>query len=298
MTSDMVAVRVLGPWRLAGTQAEHHAPTELRSRPRHPSARLLPSKLVVLEQTDGRMAVRQRGEGTEFDSLREYVLGDDRRSIDWRATARSRNTMVRTWQPERDQRLLVVLDSGRHSAAHIGDLTRLDGYVDATLLLSAVAAHGGDQVSVLAFTRGVRRQVSASGTTGVVGRIGAALTGLTPELLETDYSAMSAEVLRRTTQRQTIVVLTAADKITDLPRWLRPLGIEHDVIVGQLDAPWPEPPDELSATYRQAVAQLRSQESDRTRQQLTAAGVSVVQAPADRFAEALTDRYLSLRFGH
>ena len=61
-----------------------------------------------------------RGQGTEFDSLREYVLGDDVRSIDWRATARRADVVVRTWRPERDRRILIVLDTGRTSAGRVG----------------------------------------------------------------------------------------------------------------------------------------------------------------------------------
>ena len=61
-----------------------------------------------------------RGQGTEFDSLREYVVGDDVRSIDWRATARRADVVVRTWRPERDRRVVIVLDTGRTSAGRVG----------------------------------------------------------------------------------------------------------------------------------------------------------------------------------
>ena len=60
-----------------------------------------------------------RGPGTEFDSLRDYVRGDDVRSIDWRATARRSDLVVRTWRPERDRRVVIIIDSGRTSAARI-----------------------------------------------------------------------------------------------------------------------------------------------------------------------------------
>ncbi|KAA9382044.1 DUF58 domain-containing protein [Microbispora cellulosiformans] len=69
---------------------------------------------------DGRHPALVRGQGTEFDSLREYVVGDDVRSIDWRASARRSDVVVRTWRPERDRRVLIVLDTGRTSAGRIG----------------------------------------------------------------------------------------------------------------------------------------------------------------------------------
>ena len=83
------------------------------------SRRHLPEKLSQLRQLDGQHRSLLRGPGTEFDSLREYVIGDDVRSIDWRATARRGDVMVRTWRPERDRRILFVLDTGRTAAGRV-----------------------------------------------------------------------------------------------------------------------------------------------------------------------------------
>ena len=84
-----VTVRSLGPLRLAARQATRDLPGSLRSVPPFESRKHLPSRLARLRDLDGRSAVRVRGQGTEFDSLREYVRGDDVRSIDWRATEAS-----------------------------------------------------------------------------------------------------------------------------------------------------------------------------------------------------------------
>ena len=119
-------MRTLGPLGLAGRQGAIEVPGTLRVLPAFPSIRHLPSRLARLRELDGRAAVRVRGQGTEFDSLREYVSGDDVRSVDWRASARSRSVVVRTWQPERDRRLVLVLDTGRTSAGRVDDAPRLD----------------------------------------------------------------------------------------------------------------------------------------------------------------------------
>ena len=100
----------MGPLGIAARQRSIDVPGRLRALPPFDSRRHLPSRLATLRQLDGRSAVRTRGQGTEFDSLRDYVEGDDVRSIDWRATARRRNVVVRTWQPERDRRVIIVLD--------------------------------------------------------------------------------------------------------------------------------------------------------------------------------------------
>ena len=118
--------------------------------PRFPSRRLLPEKLARLRVFDGAVVTRGRGQGTEFDVLREYVIGDDVRSIDWRASARAHDVVVRTWRPERDRRVICVLDTGRTSAARIGDEPRLDAAIDAALLLAVLATRADDRVDLLA----------------------------------------------------------------------------------------------------------------------------------------------------
>ena len=148
-----VTVRVPGPLGLACRQATLDVPGTVRSLPPFESRKHLPSRLARLRDLDGRAAVRVRGQGTEFDSLREYVRGDDVRSIDWRASARNRSVVVRTWQPERDRRVVLVLDTSRVSAGRIGDVPRLDSAMDAGLLLAALAARAGDRVDFLAGDR-------------------------------------------------------------------------------------------------------------------------------------------------
>ncbi|MFD7511229.1 DUF58 domain-containing protein, partial [Streptomyces sp. NPDC059853] len=93
-----VTIRSHGPLGLAARQGSHHVPGTVRVLPPFSSRKHLPSKLARLRELDGRTSVLLRGEGTEFDSLRDYVPGDDVRSIDWRATARQSAVAVRTWR--------------------------------------------------------------------------------------------------------------------------------------------------------------------------------------------------------
>ncbi|HKS00743.1 MAG TPA: DUF58 domain-containing protein, partial [Arthrobacter sp.] len=134
LSAPHLTLRSFGPLRLAARQKTVQAPGSLRVLPPFNSRRHLPSKLRRLRELDGKAAVQIRGAGTEFDSLRDYVRGDDVRSIDWRATARRSAVVVRTWRPERDRRLVCVLDTGRTSAARVGDIPRLDAALDACLL--------------------------------------------------------------------------------------------------------------------------------------------------------------------
>ena len=118
--SALVTARSIGPLGLAGRQSSHRVPWQVRILPPFLSRKHLPSRLAKLREIDGLIPVLIRGQGTEFDSLREYVVGDDVRSIDWRATARRADVVVRTWRPERDRRVVIVLDTGRTSAGRVG----------------------------------------------------------------------------------------------------------------------------------------------------------------------------------
>src|SRR5690606_31709943 len=126
LSSDFVVIRSRGPLGLAGRQGRHDVRGALRVLPAFTSRKHLPSRLARLRELDGPPSIQVRGQGTEFDSLREYVRGDDIRSIDWRATARAGTTMLRTWRPERDRQVVIIVDTGRTSAARVGDSTRLD----------------------------------------------------------------------------------------------------------------------------------------------------------------------------
>ena len=170
--ADRVTLRSLGPLGLAGRQRSVEVPGAIRALPPFTSRKHLPSRLALLRQLDGRSAVRVRGQGTEFDSLRDYVVGDDVRSIDWRATARRETVVVRTWQPERDRRLVLVLDTSRTSAGRVGDMPRLDAAMDAALLLAALAARAGDRVDLLAGDRRVRARVAGASRTTAARRPG------------------------------------------------------------------------------------------------------------------------------
>jgi uncharacterized protein (DUF58 family) len=120
-----VTIRSYGPLGLAFRQTSRRRseaitpPWTVRALPEFRSRRLLPEKLSRLRVIEGMVITRGRGQGSEFDSLRDYVLGDDPRGIDWRASARREHLVSKQWRPERDRRVLCVIDTGRTSAGRI-----------------------------------------------------------------------------------------------------------------------------------------------------------------------------------
>jgi uncharacterized protein (DUF58 family) len=299
---ERVTVRSVGPLGLAARQGRHAAPWQVRVLPPFTSRKFLPERLNRLRQLDGAVLVRGRGQGTEFDSLREYVGGDDVRSIDWRATARRDNVVVRTWRPERDRRVVIVLDTGRTSAGRVGDTPRLDHALDAALLLAALASRAGDQVELLAHDRVQRARVTGGSRADVLPRLVDAMATLEPVLLEADHQGIVAAVLRRVRRRALVVLFTELNTAVveeGLLPSLGPLTSRHTVVVAAVSDPrvgaMLHGRGSAHDVYGAAAAERATAERRRLVALLRRLGVEVVDSPPEHFAPAVADAYLALK---
>ncbi|MEV8014753.1 DUF58 domain-containing protein [Streptomyces sp. NPDC086554] len=300
--TDRVTIRSYGPLGLLTRQGSHKVPWTLRVLPPFTSRKHLPSKLARLRELDGRTSMLTRGQGTEFDSLRDYVPGDDTRSIDWRATARQSTVAIRTWRPERDRHILLVLDTGRTSAGRVGDAPRLDASMDAALLLTALASRAGDRVDLLAYDRRVRALVQGKAAGEVLPSVVNALATLEPELVETDARGLTSTALRSASRGSLIVLLTSLDA-APIEEGLLPvlsrLTQRHKVLLASVADPHIEQMANARGTteavYDAAAAAQANAERHRTVEQLIRHGVTVVDATPTELPPALADAYLSLK---
>ncbi|OBG01115.1 hypothetical protein A5773_03560 [Mycobacterium sp. 852014-52450_SCH5900713] len=307
----VVTARSIGPLGLAGRQGSQAVPGLLRVLPPFLSRKHLPARLAKLREIDGLLPTLIRGQGTEFDSLREYVVGDDVRSIDWRATARRADVVVRTWRPERDRRVVIVLDTGRTSAGRVGvDPTaadpagwpRLDWSMDAALLLAALASRAGDHVDFLAHDRVSRAGVFGASRTELLAHLVEAMAPLQPALLEPDWTAMVSAIARRARRRSLVVLLTDLNA-TALDEGLLPvlpqLSARHHLMVAAVADPRV---DQLAAGRSDPAAVYDAAAAERSRNdrraiatRLRRSGVEVVDAPPTELAPALADHYLAMK---
>ncbi|MFG2758616.1 DUF58 domain-containing protein [Streptomyces wuyuanensis] len=300
--AELVTVRSYGPLGLAARQGSHRVPWTVRVLPPFTSRKHLPARLARLRELDGRTSVLTRGEGTEFDSLREYVPGDDTRSIDWRATARRTTVAVRTWRPERDRHILIVLDTGRTAAGRVGDVPRLDAAMDSALLLAALATRAGDRVDLLAYDRRIRAQVQGRAAGEILPAMVNAMAPLEPELVETDARGLSAATLKHAPRRSLVVLLTSLDA-APIEEGLLPvlpqLTQRHTVMVASVADPHIEKMvggrGSLDAVYEAAAGTQAQLQRRRTAEQLQRHGVTVVDATPENLAPAVADAYLALK---
>lgn len=214
-------LRLRSPWGLVQRQAEHHGPQAIAIDP--PLAGL--SRVLRLAASErwqdlGVRRLARRGGPTEFESLREYVQGDDLNRVDWKAFARRATPIVREYQEERGQELLVLIDAGRRMAQRSGSAgwTRLDHALDVGLELAAVALQAGDRVGVAVFDRGLRVYVPPRKGGRQLLRLKEAVFAEQPSTRESDVGRALRELSVRHRRRALVVMLS---ELAD------PLSVEH-----------------------------------------------------------------------
>jgi uncharacterized protein (DUF58 family) len=299
-----VVVRTLGPIGLAGRQRRRSLPGVLRVVPVFRSraeAELRINRARILEV--GLRSAQGRGGGTEFENLREYSVDDDSRRMDWAATARADKAIVRTYRAERNQTVLLLLDTGRVMAGRVDGVPRLEHAMDAALMLTAVATRLGDRAGLVAFDREVRAVVPPSHSSAQLVRVTEAMYDLEPQLVESDYLGAFAETLSRWRRRALLVVLTELTEEA-VPETLLPalplLAGRHIVVVASVSDPdvvgWAQAvPTEAETAYRKAAAVASLERRARTAALLRGVGASVVDAPPGQVAGRLADVYLQVK---
>ena len=310
-------LRVHGPLGLMMRQAELSTDSRIRVHPAFPSRNEAELALQqALRQAEGLRTVRLRGQGTDFESLREYTPDDESRRIDWAATARALKPIVRTYRAERNQRVLILLDQGRTMAGRMGRSSlsetdevrasvapRLEHAMDAAMALTRVATGMGDRVGLVTFGGSVGASVPARTGSAQLTRIVQTLADVEVDLVEPDYRAAFVEALLRNRRRALVVVLTdlaAAPVIESLAPALPLLSRRHLLLIASPADPTIEEwstraPGDATGAYRMAAALRARADRRRSAALLGKSGARVVDAPPDRLPLQLIDSYLDLK---
>lgn len=251
----------------------------------------------------GVRAAPMRGEGTEFESLREYVPDDSFRSIDWKATARRGAPITRQYRVERHQRVLVALDAGRMMAPRCGQMTRLDWSVNAALMLAHVAGRMGDLVGLLVFSDRIGSFVAPTHGAAQTERLLQELYAVRAEPVEPDFGAAVTFLRHRARKRAMICLFTDLvdpDVSSEALSYISSLRPQHLPMVATI--PDEETarmaaarPDDVTGAYEKALAARALGERELALGRLRAQGVAVVDAAPDDLAAAVVNRYLSVK---
>ena len=298
------ALDSIGPLGLGARRERIDLPWDAAVYPPLVTARLQASVARAQRRREqGITPLRQLGEGRLFESLRDWVPGDDLRHIDWKATARRGKVITRQYEAERRQQVLLVLDTGRLLTAEIAGLSRLDYVVRAALELAYAATQHDDNVGVMAFADGVQHFVAPQRGRAALKRVLDVLATIQPTLVEPDYPGAFRYLAARNRKRALTVLFSdvidrfASDALVANVASLRPRHLPLAVTLKN-------PELEQVATLRPAVAHdafrkaaaeelLRAREEALTH--MRRAGVLVLDVAPQRAAEAVVAQYLELK---
>ena len=297
-----VHLRLRSPWRL--WRRALVAGTEQRVRVYPNFAPLTRLALLSAEQASrlvGAHIKRRRGEGTDFHQMRDYRVGDSLRQVDWKATARMRRLISREYQDERNQQLIVMIDTGRRMLARDGALTHFDRVLDAALVVSYLALRQGDAVGLLA-TGGDQRWVAPQRGMGAIDTLLRETYDLQPRPVATDYLAAAAELATRQARRGLVMLVTNLrdEDIDDLLAAVRMLQKRHRVVVASLreealDHALDDAGDDLDGALRAAAAARYLAQRTTAHDALRNHHVQVVEVTCDELPAALVERYLAIK---
>ena len=249
-----------------------------------------------------RKAVR-RGEGRDFESMRDYVRGDELRHISWTATARRSRLTTRQYQIERDQTILIALDAGRLMTGRIGDETKFDTAIHASLALMSAAARGGDHCGLMVFGRKVKNFLPPQKGINHIDAVLEALHDLEPELIEPSYSRAFQFVSANSKKRSFVVILTdlvdkesSKELITSL-KLLRPRHLPLVVTIGDrdLNQTVSEKPNDIKDVFTQSAAEEIIHQRESALRSVETLGGLALDVTTNSLAPKLLETYLRVK---
>jgi uncharacterized protein (DUF58 family) len=246
---------------------------------------------------------RQRGLGTEFESLREYSEGDDYRKIDWKATARRDKLIVRQFEQERNQAVIIVIDVGRGMLAEVNGVRKLDHALDSCLMLTHAAAMAGDFVGLLVYSDVVKRYIPPKKGRNQIGIIIEALHDLVAEPVESDPKAAFAYLSSRWKRRSLLVTFTDCEhqeKALEITTAMGPLVRRHLALVALVTDPKMNeaanaPLEDVRGMYVRAAAALLTKDRKEAALALNTANIHHLEAEPQELASALVNYYFMVK---
>ena len=251
--------------------------------------------------------VRRLGHTLEFDQIRPYVTGDDRRSVNWKATARRSayqpRLMVNTYQDEREQPVVVALDMGRAMQSPFQGLTLLDHAVNAALVVLNTALRTHDRAGLVAFDREVTAFVPPDRRRGQLAALLDSLYRLDPGYTDPSYEGLFAALRQRLRQRSLVLLMANFDTVAGLERqlpYLRQIARTHRLVVilfentGLRDL-LAAPAERLEDVYVKASAEALAVEKREIARTLERHGIGAVLTTPETLTVDAVNRYLQIK---
>ena len=303
-TAGTLHLRGLGRWGLAWRQAARPLPWTVTVYPslRHAAIRALPTQTQRRREA-GQRTVRRLGEGRVFESLHEWVPGEETRSIDWKATARRGKLMVRRYEDERRQQVMMVIDAGRLLTAESEGRPRLEAAIDAALELAHSAVLHDDNIGLFVFADQVMRFIPPARGRRALRQVLDALATIEGRMVEPDYPAAFAYLAARNRKRGLTVLFTdvvdrtASDALVAQAGSLRPRHLPLAVTLRDtsIERVATQRAVRVEDAYQRAAAEELLEARDGALAELRSHGVLVLDVLPDNAARMVVEQYELLK---
>lgn len=259
-----------------------------------------------MDSDQGILKLRQIGPGSEFESLRHYVSGDEISRIEWKATARKGKLIVKNYEPEKQQNIIVAIDTGRATAGEFGGLSRVDYLVNAALMLAYAALRQNDWFSMIAFSDKIDSYLPPVNGIKNIDRVAKSLFELQPNLVESNYGAACRFLGLKNRKRSLLCMMTdvvdrhASNEIISymsrFSRYHLPLAItlSNPEIRQAAEIPLTECND----PYSKAAALDTIAAREEALLLMKHKGISVLDVPPNRLTPELINRYTLIKSTH
>lgn len=256
-----------------------------------------------LSMKNGVRKIRRIGHSYEFDQVKNYVRGDDFRSINWKATSRKNELMVNHYEDERSQPIYLILDKSRVMKMPFEEMTLLDYAINSTLVMSNIILQKGDRVGLISFSNTLDSRIKAEQRSGQLGKIMESLYRQKTEFLEADYDLMYEGVRRLTNGRSLLIFFTNFESMSALKRnlpTLRRLNKLHLLVVvffqnTELTDYSNLPTTDLEDIYSQTLAQKFLVEKRRMVEELKKYGIQSVLTRPEDLSVNTVNKYMELK---
>ncbi|UKB84484.1 DUF58 domain-containing protein [Chryseobacterium sp. MEBOG06] len=247
--------------------------------------------------------IRKLGHTMEFEQIKDYVPGDDIRTINWKATSKANRLMVNQFQDERSQRIFILIDKGRTMKMPFNGLSLLDYSINAAMALSHIILRKGDRAGMMTFSKKAENKIAADNKSGQLKKISEALYNIKTDFFESDFNRLYQDIKYSINQRSLILLFTNFETLDGLNRqlkYLRGIAKNHLLVVvffknSELQTLTSNNPENMQEIYDEIVAEKFEFEKKLIIQELRKYGIYTVYTLPENLNIDVINKYLEIK---
>lgn len=251
----------------------------------------------------GLKKIRRIGHSMEFEKIREYVQGDDYRTVNWKATARKNQLMVNQFQDEKSQHVYSIIDKSRLMKMPFEGMTLLDYSINAALVISNIALKKGDKPGLVSFSEKINSLVPAESRATQMNKIQEALYREQTRFLDANFELLNATVVRKLQQRSLVLLYTNFESLQGMHRqlkYLKSIAARHVVVViffenTELKDLIKDAAPDTEGIYQKTIAEKFAFEKRQIVKELKQHGIYSILTPPQQLTVNTINKYLELK---